>query len=605
MQKILLDCFFKPESVAVIGASEKEGSFGSMLVQNLLRGGFPGSILPVNRNYSQIHGLTAHAAITALPAPADLAIIAIPIKDVPEIIKKCGRAGIRAAIIVSAGGREIGPKGKVIEDAIQEEAVKAGVRYLGPNSMGLLCPPVRLNASFALHIPPEGSLAFISQSGALCRSVLGWSTAKNIGFSHFISVGSMTDLDFGDLIDFLGNEEKARAIILYMENLTQHRKFMSAARSVSRVKPIIVVKAGRSQAGARAAASHTGAMVGEDAAYSAAFRRAGVIRVDTVGQLFDCAEALGKLKLPGAGGLAIITNAGGPGIMAVDALGRWQTEPATLEPKTLAKLEEILPPYWSRSNPVDILGDASPDRYLQVVRLALKAPEFAGLVIILSPQSLTDPSGVARALAPELTDQGRPVFAVWMGGEEVAEGVQLLNAAGIPTFETPEQAVDTFMEMYFYSRHLGLLQETPPQMAQDLQINTKTARTFIDQCLDRQATILTELESKAILSAYGIPMNRTMAAASSPEAVSAARDLGFPVTLKINSPDITHKAEAGGVRMHLHSESEVLAAFHEIIEETRAHRPAARILGVTVQEQEKSPDCELLIGSKRDPDFGP
>jgi len=266
MKKILLDCFFKPESVAVIGASEKEGSFGSMLVQNLIRGGFPGSILPVNQNYSQIHGLTAYAAITALPAPADLAIIAIPIKDVPEIIKKCGRAGIGAAIIVSAGGREIGPQGKVIEDAIQEEAVKAGVRYLGPNSMGLLCPPARLNASVALHMPPAGSLAFISQSGALCRSVLGWSTAKNIGFSHFISVGSMSDLDFGDLIDFLGNEEMARAIILYMENLTQHRKFMSAARSVSRVKPIIVVKAGRSQAGARAVASHTGAMVGEDAA---------------------------------------------------------------------------------------------------------------------------------------------------------------------------------------------------------------------------------------------------------------------------------------------------------------------------------------------------
>jgi acetyltransferase len=605
MKKNLLDCFFKPESVAVIGASEKEGSFGSMLVQNLVRGGFPGSILPVNRNYSQIHGLTAHAAITALPAPADLAIIAIPIKDVPEIIKKCGRAGIRAAIIVSAGGWEIGPQGKVIEDAIQEEAVKAGVRYLGPNSMGLLCPPARLNASFAPHMPPAGSLAFISQSGALCRSVLGWSTAKNIGFSHFISVGSMTDLDFGDLIDFLGNEEKARAIILYMENLTQHRKFMSAARSVSRVKPIIVVKAGRSQAGARAAASHTGAMVGEDAAYTAAFRRAGIIRVDTVGQLFDCAEALGKVKLPAGGGLGIITNAGGPGVMTVDALGRWRMEPASLEPKTLAKLEEILPPYWSRSNPVDILGDASPDRYLQVVRLALRAPEFAGLVIILSPQSLTDPSGVARALAPELQDQGRPVFAVWMGGEEVAEGVQLLNDAGIPTFETPEQAVDTFMEMYFYSRHLGLLQETPPQMAQELHINTRTARTYIEQCLDRQATILTELESKAILSAYGIPMNHTVAAASSPEAVSAARGLGFPVTLKINSPDITHKAEAGGVRINIHSEPEVLAAFHEIIEESRAHRPAARILGVTVQEQEKSPDCELLIGSKYDRDFGP
>jgi len=471
--------------------------------------------------------------------------------------------------------------------------------------MGLLCPPARLNASFAPHMPPAGSLAFISQSGALCRSVLGWSTAKNIGFSHFISVGSMTDLDFGDLIDFLGNEEKARAIILYMENLTQHRKFMSAARSVSRVKPIILVKAGRSQAGARAACSHTGALVGEDAAYTAAFRRAGIIRVDTVGQLFDCAEALGKLKLPAGSGLAIITNAGGPGVMAADALDRWRMEPAALGPETLAKLDEILPAYWSRGNPVDILGDASPERYVQVVRLALKAPGIAGLVIILAPQSLTDPSGVARALAPELKGQARPVFAVWMGGEEVAEGVKILNAAGIPTCETPEQAVNTFMEMYFYSRHLGLLQETPPQMAQDLNINTRKARTFIDQCLARQATILTELESKAILSAYGIPMNRTVAAASGPEAVSAAQCLGFPVTMKINSPDITHKAEVGGVRLHIHSDSEVLAAFREITEEARARRPEANILGVTVQEQEMPPDCELLIGSKHDPDFGP
>ncbi|MGP8050433.1 MAG: GNAT family N-acetyltransferase [Desulfobaccales bacterium] len=605
MKKILLDCFFKPESVAVIGASEKEGSVGSVLVQNLVQGGFPGGIFPVNRNYPQIHGITAYADITALPAPADLAIIAVPIKEVPEIIKKCGRAGMRAAIIVSTGGRETGPPGMLIEAAIQREAVKAGVRYLGPNSMGLLCPPARLNASLAPHMPRPGSLAFISQSGALCLSTLGWSEQKNIGFSHFISVGSMTDLDFGDLIDFLGNEEKARAIILYMEGLTQHRRFMSAARSVSRIKPIIVVKAGRSRAGARAAASHTGALVGEDAAYNAAFRRAGIIRVDTVGQLFDCAEALGKLKLPAGGGLAIITNAGGPGVMAVDALDRWGMEPAALEPETLAKLEEILPPYWSRGNPVDILGDASPERYQQVVRLALKAPGIAGLVIILSPQSLTDPSGVARALAPELQGQARPVFAVWMGGKEVAEGVQLLNEAGIPTFETPEKAVDTFMEMYFYSRHLDLLQETPPQMAQDLNINPQMARTYIDQCLERQATILTELESKAILSAYGIPMNRTVAAASGPEAVSAARDLGFPVTLKINSPDITHKAEVGGVRLHIHNESEVMAAFREITEEARTQRPEARILGVTVQEQEKRPDCELLIGCKHDPDFGP
>jgi len=605
MRKPLLDSFFKPESVAVIGASERAGSLGSILVQNLIQAGFPGAIYPINPKYPEIHGLPAFPVVTAVPAPVELAIIAVPIKDVPAVIKECGQAGIKGAIIVSAGGREIGPDGKEIEGAIAAAASAAGVRYLGPNTMGLIVPGAHLNASLSPYAPPPGNLAFISQSGALCRSILGWSGQKNIGFSHFISVGSMTDLDLGDLIDYLGNEEKVRSIILYMESLNQHRKFMSAARSVSRVKPIIVIKAGRSQAGARAAASHTGAMVGEDAAYNAAFRRAGIIRVDTVGQLFDCAEALGKLKLPTGGALAIITNAGGPAVMAVDALARWQMEPAVLGSETLTQLDEILPSHWSRSNPVDILGDAEPERYLQAVRLAMKAPELSGLVIILSPQALTDPTGVAQAVAPEVQGQARPVFAVWMGGDEVAAGVKIFNDAGIPTFETPEQAVDTFMEMYFYSRHLRLLQETPPQMSQELQVNTRTARTFIDQCLERQATILTELESKAILSAYGIPVNRTVAASSAPDAAAASRDLGFPVVMKINSPDITHKAEVGGIRLHIHSESEVLAAFHELIEDVRAQRPEARILGVTVQEQEKSPDCELLIGSKQDPDFGP
>jgi acetyltransferase len=605
MKRILLDSFFKPESVAVIGASEKEGRIGSTLVQNLLRGGFDGQIYPINRNYPEIHGLSAYATITAAPAPADLAIIAIPIKDVPEVIRDCGQAGIKAAIIISAGGREVGPGGKEIEAAIKEEAVRAGVRYLGPNTMGLISPANRLNASLSPYAPAPGNLALISQSGALCNSILGWSAQKNIGYSHFVSVGSMTDLDFGDLIDYLGNDEKARSIILYMESLTQHRRFMSAARSVSRIKPIIVIKAGRSRAGARAAASHTGAMVGEDAAYNAAFRRAGIIRVDTIGQLFDCAEALGKLKLPTGGALGIITNAGGPGVMAVDALARWQAEPGVLAPETLAQLDETLPAHWSRANPIDILGDATPERYQQAVRLAMQAPELSGLVIILSPQVLTDPTGTARAVAPVVQGQARPVFAVWMGGAEVDAGVKIFNDAGIPTFETPEQAVDTFMEMYFHSRHLLLLQETPPQMPRELQLNVRTGRTFIDHCLERQATVLTELESKAILSAYGVPVNRTVAAASAPEAVAAARDLGFPVVMKINSPDISHKVEVNGVRLHIQSEAEVLTAFHELIEDVRAQRPEARILGVTVQEQEKEPDCELLIGCKQDPDFGP
>ncbi len=605
MKKSPLDPFFKPEAVAVVGASEKENSIGLALMTNLKKDGFPGKIYPINPNYKEIQGLPAFPAVTALNAPIDLAVIAVPIRGVPEVVRECGQAGLKAAIIISAGGREAGPEGQDIEDAIKEEAARAGIRYLGPNCMGVLSPPRRLNASFAPHSADPGSLAFISQSGALCSSILGWATLKHIGFSHFISVGSMADIDFADLIDYLGNDEKARSIIIYMESLTHHRKFMSAARSVSRVKPIIIIKAGRSQAGAKAAASHTGALAGADEAYNAAFSRAGIIRVDTVKQLFDSAEALGKMKRPTGANLGIITNAGGPGVMAVDALARWDAEPAALAPETIAKLNESLPTYWSHGNPVDILGDAPVQRYVDAVQVLMKAPELSGLTVILSPQAMTDPTGVARELAPLISGQGLPVFAVWMGGEDVAPGVKILNDADIPTFETPEEAVDTFMEMYSYSRHLRYLQETPPRLPHDLQVNYRQARTFIDQCLQRQGNILTELESKAILSAYGIPVNRTVAASSAPDAVSAAQVIGYPVALKINSPDITHKSDVGGVRFNLDSDAEVLAAFHDIVAEVQSHQSQARILGVTVQAQERKPDCELLVGSKRDPDFGP
>lgn len=599
------EAFFKPDAVVVIGASEKAGTIGAALVRNLQTGGFPGKIYPVNRKYKEIQGLPAYPIVTAVGEPIDLAVIAVPIHDVPAVMQECGQAAVKAAVIISAGGGETGPEGKEIEAAIKTEAAKAGIRYLGPNCMGILAPPWKLNASFGPHSARPGSLAFVSQSGAMCSSILGWAALKNIGFSHFISVGSMGDVDFGDLVDYLGNEEKARSIVIYMENLTQHRKFMSAARSVSRVKPIIVVKAGRSEAGAQAAATHTGALAAEDEAYSAAFRRAGIIRVDTISQLFDCAEAMDKMKRPTGGALGIITNAGGPGVMAVDALGRWHAAPGVLSPQTLAKLAEFLPPYWSRGNPVDLFGDAPVERYLQAVKVAMEAPELSGLVIILSPLALTDPTGVARAIIPEVQEKARPVFAVWMGGEEVAEGVKLLNDAGIPTFETPEAAVDTFMEMYYYTRRLELLQETPPRMPHQLHVNIRKARTFIDQCLAEKAKVLTELESKAILSAYGIPVNQTVAASSAPDAALAARVIGFPAALKINSPDITHKSKVGGVRFNLHNEDEVLAAFHEMIEEVRTRKPEARILGVTVQSQEESPDCELLLGSKTDPNFGP
>jgi acetyltransferase len=601
----ILDHFFKPEAIAVVGASTREGSVGHILVDNLQKGGYSGRTYPINPKAGEILGVKAYPSLTAVGAPMDLAVICIPIKGVPEIIKECGQVGIKAAIIISAGGKEAGEEGLAVDAAIHEEARKATVRYLGPNCMGILCPQSRLNASFAAFSANPGNLAFISQSGALGSAILGWATQNHIGFSHFISVGTMADLDFADLIDYLGGETSAKSILIYMEGLTSPRRFMSAARAVSRIKPIILAKSGRSEAGARAAASHTGALAGMDEAYTAAFRRAGIIRVGTVRQLFDCAEALGKTQRPVAGGLGIITNAGGPGVMAIDALGAWGAEPAVLSSETLNRLSEILPPFWSHGNPVDLLGDATDERYLKALQVCLKAPELSGLVVILTHQAMTDPSQIARVIVPEIKKQGKPVLAVWMGGADVAEGMRLLNEGGVPVYETPEQAIDTFMAMFSYTRNLELLQETPARLPRELEVNHRQAQAFIQECLRRRARVLTEIEAKAILAAYGIPVTPTVSASTSQAAVRSANHLGYPVVMKIHSPQISHKTEVGGVRVGLASEDEVNAAFDDLTAAARSQMPEAQILGVTLQPLVKPIDFELIIGAKKDPQFGP
>ncbi len=605
LKKPVLDYFFKPGAIAVIGASPRETSIGCTLLTNLKKDGFPGPIYPINPNHEEILGLKAYPSVAAVGAPIDLVVISVPIQGAPAVMKECGEARVKAAIIISAGGKEVGEEGVRVEEEIRFEAQRSGIRFLGPNCMGILSPVNGLNASFAAHSAEPGSLALLSQSGAICSAILDWAASEKIGFSHFVSVGSMADLDFADMIDYLGNDPNARSIIIYMENMTRHRKFMSAARSVSRVKPIIVVKSGRSDAAAKAAASHTGALAGQDDAYNAAFRRAGIIRVDTISQLFACAQALDKMQRPTGGKLAFITNAGGPGVMAVDALSKWRLEPATLSTETLQKLDAFLPPFWSRGNPIDILGDAPPDRYVQAVQVCLEASELSGLIVILTPQAMTDPTGVANAMATGIKNRHKPFMAVWMGAQDVEAGIRILNEARIPTFATPEEAVDTFMHMYSYSRNLELLQETPPSLPHEIQVNRGQAKTFIDQCLKRRERILSEIESKAILSAYGIPVNRTVVASSPSAAAEAAKGIGFPVAVKIYSPDITHKSDVDGVRLHLRSEQEVAAAFEEITSRARMLKPEAKISGVTVQSQVKKSEIELIVGSKRDPQFGP
>ncbi len=599
-----LDKFFRPAGVAVIGASERAGGIGAALMHNLLQGGFKGRLFPVNPKASRIMGLPAAAAVTALDAPLDLALVAVPIESVPEVIGQCVAAEVKAAVIISAGGRETGEPGRIIERRI-EEAAAGRIRIIGPNCLGVIAPGAGLNATFAAGMPMRGNLAFISQSGAVCTAILDRSFKEGMGFSHFVSIGSMLDVDFGDMIDYLGRDPAAKSILLYVEQLSNVRKFMSAARAVSRVKPIIVLKAGSSQAGARAAASHTGALAGEDAVYDAAFKRAGVIRVHTIEELFDCAELMAKQPRPSGPRLAIVTNGGGPGVMAIDALARYGLEPAELSGETISALDRILPSCWSRRNPVDILGSATIERYGQAVEIIRREPDLHGLMVILAPQALADPLEVAKSLTQQLKPTPFPVFAVWMGGRDMEAGVQHLNDAGIATYTVPERAVLAFTYMVRHTRNLAMALEIPPSLQRRLNFDRASVRAVIAEQDIAKGRMLSETAAKKVLAAYGIRINPTETADSIEAAVALAEKIGWPVALKIVSPDITHKTEADGVQLDLRSADEVLAAFGRIMAGAARYNPDARIEGVAVQAHLAQPDYELLLGAKRDETFGP
>jgi len=600
-----LDKVFKPVSIAVVGASERHGSIGNAVMTNLMEGKFEGELFPVNPTHSRIHGLRAFPALKKLSASPDLVVVCTPIDIVPEIVDECVVVGAGAAVIISAGGKEVGEKGRRIESEIWNHAAKRGLRIVGPNCLGVICPGRKMNASFASHMPQSGNLAFVSQSGAICTAILDVSLKEGIGFSHFVSVGSMLDVDFGDLIDYLGSDPEVRSILLYVESLTNFRKFMSASRAVSRVKPIVVLKSGRSAAGARAAASHTGAMAGQDDVYDAAFHRAGIVRVDTIGELFDCAELIAKVPRPRGARLAVVTNAGGPGVMAADALAKYGREPAALEPATLEKLDDLLPGYWSRGNPIDMLGDASPERYSRTLEICLQAQELDAVLAILAPQALADPTTVAEDLVRLMRGKSFPLFACWMGGKDVEEGVLTLNRGGIPTYDTPERAVQAFMYMVEYSRNMRLLQEVPPRLSRPLRVDSHRAEEIIREGIEPGSEILTEYDSKRLLAAYGLTTNRTEKAVSVQEALKAAREIGYPVVMKILSPDISHKTDADGVQLDLRNEEDVRKAFETIMEGARRYRSDARIQGVTLQAMVPRGDFEILMGGKKDENFGP
>ncbi|MCD6306069.1 MAG: GNAT family N-acetyltransferase [Deltaproteobacteria bacterium] len=603
MSQYHLDRIFRPRQIAVVGASETEGSIGNALIRNLIKGGYSGNLLPVNPKHDTLHGIRAVKSVSELETGVDLAVIATPIQTVPGILEECVERKMAGAIVISAGGKEVGEKGREIEERIRATAYAGKLRIVGPNCLGIIHPRQNLNASFASEMPDDGGLAFVSQSGAICTAILDLAFKERIGFSHFVSIGSMLDVDFGDLIDYLGNDSSAKGILLYIESLSNLRKFMSAARAVSRIKPIIVLKAGRSKAGAKAAASHTGAMAGEDAAYDAAFKRAGIVRVDTIQDLFDCAELMAMQPRPRGPRLAIVTNGGGPGVMAADTLAHHGLEPARLSPETIERLDAFLPPFWSRSNPIDILGDASEQRFQRTLEVCSECRDADGVCVMLAPQALTDPLSVARTLAATMKDLQFPVFACWMGGKSIGQALEVLNKAGIPTYETPERAIRAFLYMVQYAKNMTSLMEIPPRLTRNMVFEREKVRSLLEQAPEKG--FMPESDAREVLLGYGLPVIRTQTAKTEEEAVRVARDMGYPLVMKLHSPDITHKTDAGGIRLDLRSEQDVREAFAQILESAHRYKPEARIDGVAIQPFFPNPDLEILLGAKKDSNFGP
>ncbi len=605
--KQVLDKFFFPRSIAVVGATEKQDKIGSVVVQNLLQHGYSGKVYAVNPKYRRVHGVRCYLGLKRLPEAPDLVVFALPAAYVPALLKDCAALGSTCALVLSGGFRQrnTADEQRLLRH-LKEEATQCGVRLIGPDALGLMTPAIGLNASYAPAMPQSGRLAFISQSSTLGAAVLDWAVEKGVGISHFVSVGDMADIGVDQLIDYFGTDSSTACILLYLESLSQARRFMSAARAFARSKPIIVLKAGVSQSGAKAALLHAGAMAGNDAVFEAAFRRAGLLRVQTVQELFDCTQALALQPLPAGNRLAIVTNAGGPAILAVDALEGRGGVLAPLQPDTLRSLEGTLLPDWSGANPIDLTGLATPEHYRAALRACLQDANTDAVLVILTPQSLTDAEAVAHVVVEESRNTaGKPVFTAWMGQRRVRAGRQVLEVGKIPWYPFPERAVVTMLHMTDYRRNLEMLYETPPDLPIDLpEINRSAARGVLEAVRATGRVHLEESEARRLLACYGIPVNTAYLARTEDEVAAIMRNLGGPVALKIESPDIWHKSEVHGVRLGIETEFGARQVFRFLMENVRKKRPDARITGVTI-ERMVNVQYELLIGSFKDPTFGP
>jgi acetyltransferase len=600
-----LDAFFSPKNVAVIGATDKQGSVGRTVLLNLTSGQLAKKVYAVNPKRSEVLGVPAFPSVAKLPEPLDLAIVVTPATTVPDIIGECVDAGVKAVVVISAGFRERGAEGTELERRIREHLRRGSTRVIGPNCLGIMNPVIGLDATFAKRTPKPGNVAFLSQSGALLTAILDWAIPQEVGFSGIVSTGSMLDVGWGDLLSHYGEDPNTHSILLYMESVGDARSFLSAAREVALSKPIIVIKAGKSEAASKAAASHTGALTGSDEVLDAAFRRCGVLRVQHIADLFYMADVLSKQKRPKGPRLTIVTNAGGPAVLATDALDGMKGELAPLSDVTLKALDEFLPSHWSHNNPIDILGDAEAERYAKALDIAAKDPNSDGLLVVLAPQGMTNPAEVAEKLTP-YAQGNKPLLASFMGGESVTEAKPILNNAGIPLFPYPDTAARVFCYMARYSYNLRGLYETPVLATGDNEsVSRDKARAIIQDARAHGRFLLNEHESKQLLSTYGIPTVDTRVARTEDEAVDHAGHIGYPVVLKLFSETITHKTDVGGVKLNLADAAEVRQAYQEILISVSQKAGPEHFSGVTVQPMVRTAGYELILGSSVDAQFGP
>lgn len=603
-----LTSLFTPNKIALFGASDRENSVGGVVFRNLLSAGFEGQIYAINPKHDTVQGEKAFATLTEVGQQIDLAVVATPASTIPAIVEACGEHGIKMMLILSAGFREIGEEGKKLEKRVTDLVERHGIRLMGPNCLGLMRPDKKLNITFGHNVAKPGNLALVSQSGAICTAILDWAELNNIGFSAVVSTGIGADLDFGDYLDYLVSDPLTKSILLYIEGITDSRRFMSSLRAAARIKPVIALKVGRHAAGAEASMSHTGALVGSDETFSSALSRSGVLRVESVSQLFAAAKVLSRSHYRVASDrLVIITNGGGPGVMAADRATDQGIELSKLGEDTVNALNEVLPGVWSHGNPVDIIGDAPPKRYSEAVEICLADPEVDGAIVILTPQAMTAPTLVAEEIIKTADKCKKPVLTCWMGGTQVEEARRLLNEAGIPDFNMLEDAVDAFSFIGTYNRNQRLLLQTPARLSSGQAAADKGgARLIIEGVLTERRKVLTEPESMAILNAFQIPAAENGVATSANQALVIAETIGYPVAMKVLSTDISHKSDAGGVRLNVNSAHEVRGAFRDMIEQVSKNAPDATITGMTIAKMYRNPNArELMIGIIRDPVFGP